>query len=500
MFRITGFCLFFILSAAAAQQHALTLEDAVGIALEKSYQIKSARLNQLSAEKNLISAKSRFRLQIDMDIDMPAWNERVQAIQVPNGLPQYNTTGEMRYETNLEIRQPLPTNGYLSLNGQGYHQDVSFWSDQLQRDLHRKEFYSSLSARFNQPLFTLNAIKTNFEQADLRYENSTERYKREEAEIVYQVTWSFYNVYSAMRQLEIAKADVKQQKELYTLAQQKYDAGLIPEVEALQMEVNYSEAQNNLVAAEAAIDRLKDSFKQLIGLKLSDDITVMTELEIDSIRVDTDQAIGLALENRAEIREAEIDVELQKLNVKEVDAMRDFQGNLFAFYEIVGVSDPATVTSNQPYDLYKASLTDMTRRPNNRGVVFNVSIPIFDWGGNKAAVQSAEAELRNSELALAEEKKTIEREVRDVVRTLRESKSQLKVNRKRQEVAERAFSITMQRFNNGDITTQELALDRESYISAQLAYLNAYIDYQMALADLKRKTMWDFADNTSLVE
>ena len=58
----------------------------------------------------------------------------------------------------------------------------------------------------------------------------------------------------------------------------------------------------------------------------------------------------------------------------------------------------------------------------------------------------------------------------------------------------------IERFNNGDITSQELALNRESYIQAQLTYLRAYINYQLALADLKRITMYDFEHGHSLVE
>ena len=46
--------------------------------------------------------------------------------------------------------------------------------------------------------------------------------------------------------------------------------------------------------------------------------------------------------------------------------------------------------------------------------------------------------------------------------------------------------------NNGDITSQELALNRDRLTDAKTSYLNAYIDYRLAIADLKRKTLMDF--------
>ena len=67
-------------------------------------------------------------------------------------------------------------------------------------------------------------------------------------------------------------------------------------------------------------------------------------------------------------------------------------------------------------------------------------------------------------------------------------------------MAQRAFDITLQRFNDGVITSQDLALNRDRLTSAKMAYLNAYIDYKLAIADLKQQTLWDFENDKSLVK
>jgi outer membrane protein len=67
-------------------------------------------------------------------------------------------------------------------------------------------------------------------------------------------------------------------------------------------------------------------------------------------------------------------------------------------------------------------------------------------------------------------------------------------------VAQRAFDISLERFNNGDITSQELALNRNRLVQAKTSYLSAYVDYKLSVADLRRKTMWDFAADRSLVD
>jgi outer membrane protein len=478
----------------------LQLGDAISIALEKSYDMKVVRLERLSAEKNLISAKSNFKMRVDANFDLPSWNESVQETYREGNLPVYETRGNYRYQGNLNVTQPLPTDGQVRLQGRSYYGGVSFWDNALDKSVTRNDLLTSLSLQFSQPLFTLNSLKTNLKQADLGYERAVKRYTRQELDIVYRVTSGFYAFYRATRELEIARDDVQQQEELADLAQKKFDAGLIPEVEALQLQVDYAESQNALVAADAALARISDSFKQLIGLTFSENIGVITNFDFNKVTVDLAQAVDFALEERAEVRLNEISIELAELRMKEIDAFRDFNGTLSGFYDLTGVANSDVWNTTEPQSLWGRSLDDMQKRPNNRGIIFSLNVPLFDFGGNKAAVQSAEADLRSTELTLSEMKKTIEREVRDATGRLYESQSQLDVLKKREELAKRAIDISVERFNNGDITSQALALDRDRYILSQIAYLNSYINYQVALADLKRKTMYDFEYGHSLVD
>ncbi len=56
------------------------------------------------------------------------------------------------------------------------------------------------------------------------------------------------------------------------LAKKKYQAGLVPEVEALQMEVDLADSKIRLLSAQGVLGRSENAFKQLIGLELSDSV------------------------------------------------------------------------------------------------------------------------------------------------------------------------------------------------------------------------------------
>ena len=463
----------------------LTLEDAIVISLEKSYQMKSLRLSLVKAEQNLLAAKGAYRTNASLGLYLPSWNESVSEIMGQNSLPVFNTTGSFLYQGILNISQPLPTNGTFSLQSQAYHRSVSYFDMELDHNQDRKDLYTSLSLHFNQPLFTVNTLKLGLRKANLNFEITKLQYDKSQYDMIYSVTQAFFDLYKSTRNLQISKDNYEQQQELFDIAKKKFEADLIPEVEALQMEVDLIESKNDFVAAQGVLTRTEDSFKKLIGLKLSDGIGVLTDFEIKLIEIDLDNAIEIALEKQMEIRQAEINIELSEYSIKEVKSNGRIQGQLSASYDLTGVSNSS----------WEATFDDLRDRPHNRSVVLSLSVPLWDGGVNRANVISAETTLKEQQLSLDETKKDIILEVRNIVGRIQETENRLQVLEKNQELAQRSFDISSQRFNLGDITSQELALDRNRQIQAKVSYLDAYIDYKLALADLKRITMHDF-ENT----
>ena len=487
-------------TAVSAQETLLTLDQAIEIALQEGYQMKTLTLNVLSAEQNYLAAKYRYRTNVDMNFSLPSWSERLSAVQVPNALPVYNSIGTFQYQGQLSIRQPLPTNGTITLSSQAYQQKETTYLVTDDRELKQKIFYTSLSLRFTQPLFTYNSLQYSLRRAELSYESSDLSLKRTQLDVVYQVTNSFFGLYRQTRTHEINQETLKQRQEAYDLARLKYEAGLIPEVEALQMEVDLADAQASFYQSESDLQRQKDSFKQTLGLELSDEVGVVTEIDYSHFDIDMDRAIEFGLANRYEIRENEINLEIRKMAVVEADAQSEISANLTASYDFTGRSDQTLPVNTSLTDLFDSSMDDLQNRPPNRGITFTVNLPVWDWGVNKAQVASAEANLRRAELDLEEELKTIENSIREVARSVVSAENRMMVLEKSQEVAQRNYDISLERFSNGEITSQDLALDSNRLATAKLSYLNAYITYQLAVANLKRQTLWDFETNTSLVE
>jgi len=154
---------------------------------------------------------------------------------------------------------------------------------------------------FNQPLssfYAYNSIRSSLKRAELDYERSSKQFKREELNLVYQVSSAYYNLLSLQKSSEITSLDLERQMEAYEISQNKYAAGLIREVDALQMEVDLAEAQNNHDIALLNETSAKNSFKELLGLNLNDSIVLNSEFSYEIVVIDPEKAVELALKNR----------------------------------------------------------------------------------------------------------------------------------------------------------------------------------------------------------
>ena len=482
----------------------LDIDESIDIALEQSYNIKRLRESVKWAERNLWAAKAGYRTNVQSSLYTPVWEEGFKLVEIVGGNPVPKQQGSFQVRGVLDVIQPMPWlplgGGNLTFRSEAYQ--LNSWTpDPLNPDIDLKSnrFYTSVSAIVNKPLFTINTLALNLKQAELSYERQSRVFKRSELDLVYQVTQAFYRLYRFSEQYNINKENVDRQQEIYQTTKNKFEAGLIAEVDAMQAEVDLIQFQNELKSSEGRLQEQEAAFKQLIGIPLERKIRVITELELKPISIDVSRAVQFALQNRSEIVEKELDIENRKINIQEIDARVSVKGNLMGYYRLAGFSDPTLSWGTPTGDLAESSWEVLKKTPN-RGVTFTLEIPIWDWGKNRAEVQAEEANLKRDQLELDDLNITIQREVQDVVRNVYQTYDRVQMLEKSNDVSRRSFEISLQRFANGDITSTELARASDQLNTSRLSYLSAYNDYKLALADLKRKTLYDFENNRSLVE
>jgi len=489
IFIITLLFPYFVLLQSQSA-HTLTLAESIEIAKSKSFTMLNLAENLKIAEFNLKSATSRLKTHIDMTVSSPQYTETIESWKDTTGITFYYPIKELGYASTLTINQPLPTDGNIFI------QNSLSSGENLENKFRSSRLRSRIG--FNQPLssfYAYNSIRSSLKRAELDYERSSKQFKREELNLVYQISSAYYNLLSLQKSSEIASLDLERQMEAYEISQNKYATGLIREVDALQMEVDLAEAQNNHDIALLNETSAKNSFKELLGLNLNDSIALNSEFNYEIVIIDPEKAVELALKNRLEVREQEIQIELQKLNIKQQKANGMIQGRIDAYFEKAGINQQSDVTL---FHSIKNSYNNLIDRNANYGVGLTITIPILDWGENRALVRASESRLKQYSYRKEEVKREIETEVKNLIASINSNLKRLQVLEKNVLVAEKSFEITLKRFSDGDIDSQNLALERNRLNNAYTSHLRAYINYQLSLADLARKTFYDFRTNQEI--
>jgi hypothetical protein len=107
-------------------------------------------------------------------------------------------------------------------------------------------------------------------------------------------------------------------------------------------------------------------------------------------------------------------------------------------------------------------------------------------------VEAAEIQFRNARDREGYVRQQIKQEVIDLITKIRVAESRSHVLEQSVNVARRSYDISVERFRNGTITRNDLAQAQQRLTGARIATLTALIDHELGMADLRRKTLWDF--------
>lgn len=470
---------------ARAEVRYLTLQQAIDIASEQSYSMRNLREDLKISEYNLKSTLAGLKTHIDLSLTAPSFDQNIRTWEDSTGVSFYSVK-RLDYSGTLTVNQPLITNGNIYWETSGYAYD----------DYNSMMRSSTLNTRlrFRQPidaLYGYNNVRANLKSARLAYERSQKSLQREELSLVYQISSGYYGLLQQQRGTEIARLDLERQTEANEISKNKYASGLIKEVDALQMEVDLAEAQNSYEVALINQTASTNSFKELLGIELTDSIVLVDDLTYTPIIVDEEEAVRYALGNRTELRDRDIAIELQEMSIKQTKASGMVRGYLDAYVQKTGTNIIDREGSTY-MESFNDSYGNFLDRPANYGVGFTVTVPIVDFGENKARVRAAKARQQQNIWSREELERSIETETRNSVARLNNNLKRLQLLEKNVALAEKSFEITRQRFSDGDIDSQTLALERNRLNSAYRNHLSAYIEYQLSLADLLRKTLHDY--------
>jgi NodT family efflux transporter outer membrane factor (OMF) lipoprotein len=192
--------------------------------------------------------------------------------------PILNDLIERAYSGNLSLKEAVTridiargavdvseSELYPQVSGTGSVTDYEYSKETNAAGPHRegKLYDVGLSAGWELDLW--GRVRRSVEASDASYEASLEDYNYTLVILYSEIAQSYINVRSAQKRLQLTQANLKRQQETLELTKNRFDAGLAPELDVKQAELNASTTESFLPLLEIALAENLHRLGVLVG-------------------------------------------------------------------------------------------------------------------------------------------------------------------------------------------------------------------------------------------
>lgn len=315
---------------------------------------------------------------------------------------------------------------------------------------------AALSVNLSANLFTsIQGAKISYEESKISFDEALRK-------IELSVRKAYYELIYARENIELQEENLKIAKTQYENNLTKYNSGRLSEVDALSAEVNYKSKIPVLENARTTYTNAMDSFKQVLGLMIDDEVELSGSLEdflfLEEVKVEPENL------QSSTVRQLEIKLEEAKNSVLE-KRFSAFAPALSASFKWEDGKWYAGYDGSAPDPKKAASLT------------LSASIPldgILPWSSKNDAIDSALDSVKKAELDLDDGRKTFLRTVNSYLRSIAQSQEAVRYKQANVELARRTYEMTFESYNRGTKDLLTLQSANNTLLSAQVT-LNSEI-------------------------
>lgn len=474
-------------SAEQSRVVELTLEHMVDLALSTSYQVRQLNMDIEQTQLRLRWQRARLRSRVDLDISAPdfqsisetQWNANIGRNEIVH-------ENSRRWEAELSIRQPVilfgfPTNGYLSLNNRIYR--YSQLEEDGTRDL---RYYNRYFVRYRQPFFQPNELRYDLEEAELDLEDAELDFYGDVVEIVDDVSDEYFELFGDAYREVIHQALVSNLEEAVAAAQAVVAADTGRAIELGQIRVELANAREQVRQSQSQFRLGAASVKTRLNLLASDSVTLEPVIQVQPVSIDAEQATRFALELSPRMRQLDINLRENEINLAQTRGRGGFRVDLEFSYG-TEMQDPV--------------FRELWGEPTNTYTVdVNAYVPIWDWGGRRARIQAQEIDVRQTRLRIEEVEADIRSDIQNQVLNVDEYQGRTLAMEENLALASQLSQQSLDQYRRGEITALDLLQSFQRERDTALNFLDAYLGWRQALLRLQQLTYYDFERGMPLLE
>ena len=457
----------------------LTLDQAIAMAQQRSFDAMVARLNFMSQYWSYRSFKAQLLPSVNLSASLLQFNRStVEARNADDGHISMVENHSMSNSMSLSIDQNVvPLGGTLSVQSYLYRLDQ--YSD------HSKIYNSQpLRMTYQQPLRAFNTLKWQRKTEPMKYEKAKRTYLEAMESITVDVVDLFFGVLSAQSQYQESVSTLADRQHLLELSKKRFTLGTVTKSDLLQLELSLLNAQ--VAVREKEIDLKSKLFSLFSYLRVFqyDGITLLPPNEVPEVVVSPERCLEKALANSPHLLTQQLQVLDAEKTLKEAKASRGLQVQLSAE---LGLNRTAN------------SLSEAYRRMNDNEIVgLTLSLPIFDWGVSRGRVRMAQADLEATRTQMEQAHEQYVQNLQTSVLRFNMQGMQCGNARRAQDIATERYDITKRRFEVGGITVTDLNTAQQEAETARAQYIQQLRQFWNGYYTLRKATLYDWIHHTDL--
>jgi outer membrane protein TolC len=409
----------------------LTLEQAIALATRANRQVATARLELDKAEEQIAAAKTHR---------LPVFSLSVLGSQrlVP-------ITFEFSHATDQD-GNPIADAG------------TSYTVD--------PEFMTFIKAQAAQPISQLYQIGLGIQQAEVNRDIAREQLRQERQDVVNDVEATFYQLLQIQSSLDAIRDEIAFYAEFERLVGEYVKQQTALPADLLDIQARLAQSRFDADKLADSLASQKEALNDLMGRDIRTEFRVEPIPEPAPMEAELEPARARALDQRPEIREARMKVQLAELDrrIKKAD-----------YIPQVYVSMDYSSTINLEF---------LPRNMWSLGVLLQWDI--YDWGRKKHELgQKMMAEKQATEV-LRETEAQVLRDVGDKFRKLRQSRAQVGVCRLAEAAAREKLRNTRDNYAQQTALLKDVLQAQSALSDAERQYYQAVLGIWTAKADFEK--------------
>ena len=487
---------------------ALTLNDAIRLALQNNNEVEVARNDIRIAESKLRSLLGFYELMFTAS---PKYTNNVQPQpSTLGGADLSGVTKNNTFKADLSFNKPIKQGGG---NFNVFFNNTRNYTSSLFSRLN-PTFSTNFGFSFKQPVLRNRKIDQNRHQIRIQRKiisQSDADFRKKVIEIISQVQQNYWDLFFALSDQQNRIVNLNLAKENLRQIDAKIAAGSAAPLQRAEVNMELANRESELLVASQQVVIAENSLKRLL-LKDSNspewfDSFVPTDQPVFSATpINLDSALKDAITNRPELKRLKLQTEINTIDIDYFENQIKPRLDFTTTYKMIGLSGTATggITSNTiPSRFiggYNQSLQNLFSN-NTRSFEVGVTLT-FPLRNKTAEANLATAKFQKQRIAAQKrlQEQSVITEVRNAVQAIETTRQRVLTSRRARKNAEIQLEGERKLYNVGRSTTFLLFQRENALTNTKNAEIRAETDYNKALADLQKATSTTLRANNIMVD